>query len=70
MGLTQSSPIVSVTVQDYLFGQLHTKASLVFEMHIDPFVKKTMLAKFPLSKVEEQSIADFKTTENLSLIHI
>ena len=63
MGLTQSSPIISVIVRDYLFG-LHTKALLVFERHIDPFVKKTMLAKFPLSEVEKQSIADFKTTED------
>lgn len=64
MGLTQSSPVVSVTLRDYLFGHLHTKASLVFERHIDAFVKKIMLAKFPLSEVEKQSIANFKTTED------
>ena len=64
MGLTQSSLIVTVSLREYLLGRLHILAWRAFERYMDPFVKKIMLAKYPLSEVEKQSIADFKTTQD------
>ena len=64
MGLTQSSLIVPVSLRDYLLGRLYIVALRAFEKHMDPFVKETMRAKYPLNDLEKQSIAEFKTAED------
>ena len=53
-----------VRLQDYFLGRLYIWGLLIFERHIDIFVKETMLKAFPLSQKEKDERAAFDADED------
>ena len=61
--MANTGTIIDETLQNYMLGRLYMLGLRAFERNMDPFVKNTMRAKYPLSPAEVDALDKFTAIE-------